>query len=917
MGNRKGVGVGKTVRVLARGLLCSALYVVASRAYGQTFGCTPPLANAIVCENSKAGNPSSEWNVSGVGDATIQGFATDISVNQGQTIHFKINTTATAYRLDIYRIGYYGGLGARKVATIQPTATLPQNQPACVSDVSTGLVDCGNWAESASWAVPSNATSGVYIARLVLNNGGASHIIFIVRSDASTSPLLFQTSDTTWQAYNTYGGNSLYTGSPAGRAFKVSYNRPFFTRGYNSGQSWFFNAEYPMIRWLEANGYDVAYASGIDTDRDGARILSHKVFLSVGHDEYWSAAQRANVESARSGGIHLAFFSGNEIFWKTRWENSIAGTSTPYRTLVCYKETAANQPIDPTDPPTWTGSWRDPRFSPPADGGRPENALTGTIFMVNGPRNDSITVPAAFGPMRFWRNTSIAALPPNTTATLPLGTLGYEWDMDLDNGARPPGLLGMSSTTLDVSGYFLVDYGNTFGGGIATHKLTLYKASSNALVFGAGTVQWSWGLDSTHDNGSAAPDPNMRQATVNVFADMGVQPATLQSGLVAASPSTDTIAPTSAISAPAAGSSVPIGLPVTISGTASDAGGGLVGAVEVSTDGGATWHPATGSVNWTYIWTPAALGTVTLRSRAVDDSANLELPSAGRSVTVVADTTPPVISNVKTAAVTSIWATVTWTTNKPASSQVDFGTTTTYGASTPLDNTLVTNHAQTINGLSANTLYHYRVRSVDTWGNVGVSGDSTFTTSATNSTTTITFDSLPPQTFLSGQYPTGVIDWGNSSWFVSGPFGGFTGNSISFFSGSAFSANFSFVTPLRLVSIDAYNGGTTASTISLSCPGQVTAQISVAAHQLLTIPTGWASVCSPVTVGSSNGYNTNFNRLVIDSPGSTPPVISAVQAGQITCSGATITWTTDRCQIARWTMAPPPPMAHPRPSMEP
>ncbi len=71
------------------------------------------------------------------------------------------------------------------------------------------------------------------------------------------------------------------------------------------------------------------------------------MFLSVGHDEYWSGGQRTNVEAARDAGVNLAFFSGNEVFWKTRWENSIDGSGTPYRTLVTYKETHANAVIDP------------------------------------------------------------------------------------------------------------------------------------------------------------------------------------------------------------------------------------------------------------------------------------------------------------------------------------------------------------------------------------------------------------------------------------------------------------------------------------------------------------------------------------------------------------------------------------------
>ena len=197
-----------------------------------------PLVNPVACENSLPGNPSSQWDVTGAGDTAIQGFATEISVNRGGLVRFKVNTPATSYRLDIYRLGYYGGSGARLVATVTPSVALPQAQPACTVDGATGLVDCGVWSESASWTVPANAVSGVYIAKLVRTDAtaGSSHIVFIVRDDTGQSDVLFQTSDTTWQAYNRYGGNSLYTGSPAGRAFKVSYNRPFTTRRVRAGR---------------------------------------------------------------------------------------------------------------------------------------------------------------------------------------------------------------------------------------------------------------------------------------------------------------------------------------------------------------------------------------------------------------------------------------------------------------------------------------------------------------------------------------------------------------------------------------------------------------------------------------------------------------------------------------------------------
>ena len=295
-------------------------------------------------------------------------------------------------------------------------------------------------------------------------------------------------------------------------------------------------------------------------------------------------------------------------------KTALTALAHTYRTLVTYKETHANAKIDPLQN-VWTGTWRDPRFSPPADGDQPENALTGTIFTVNCCFFAAIEVPAADGKMRFWRNTSVATLAPGQTATLADGTLGYEWDEDLDNGFRPAGLIRLSSTTVDVGSY-LLDHGSTYGSGTATHRLTLYRHSSGALVFGAGTTQWPWGLDGQHDdhplfNGVTTPDVRMQQATVNLFADMGVQPGTLQSGLVPATASTDTTAPTSTITSPTAGSTVQGSM--TITGTATDTGGGVVGGVEVSVDGGATWHPATGRENWSYTWQPSALGSVTIQ----------------------------------------------------------------------------------------------------------------------------------------------------------------------------------------------------------------------------------------------------------------------------------------------------------------
>ena len=332
------------------------------------------------------------------------------------------------------------------------------------------------------------------------------------------------------------------------------------------------------------------------------------------------------------------------MFWKTRYEASIDGANTAYRTLVSYKETLkgvkSDPAVDAAGRPIWTGTWRDPRFSPPGDGGRPENGVTGTIWTVNS-GTSAITVPAAMNRLRFWQNTRVATLPFGGIATLSPESLGYEWDEDLDNGARPAGLAHLSSTTVDGVEK-IIDFGATTGIGTATHSLTLYRQGT-ALVFGAGTVQWSWGLDSIHDGGAPAAhvaDQAMQQSTVNLLADMGAQPTTLQIGanplkpLIAASASTDTFAPTSVITSPAAGAHVQSGVSATITGTATDNGGGVVASVEVSVDGGATWHIAQGAAAWSFNWSPGALGPVTIRSRAIDDSGNLEVPT-GISVIVV------------------------------------------------------------------------------------------------------------------------------------------------------------------------------------------------------------------------------------------------------------------------------------------
>ena len=589
-----------------------------------------PGSNEIVCENSKTGTDPEIWDIWGAGDDSIQGFATDISVNVGQRIDFKIDTNATDYTIDIYRTGWYQGLGARKIASVIPSASLPQNQPTCLTDQATELTDCGNWTVSASWNVPSNAVSGVYLAKLTrTDTGGGSHITFIVRDDSSHADVLFQTSDPTWHAYNMYGGSDFYQGAANGRAYKVSYNRPFATRAGVEARDFYFGAEYPLVRFLERNGYDVSYFSGVDTDRRGDLLKNHRVFLSVGHDEYWSGKQRSNIEAARDAGVNLQFLTGNEGYWRTRYESSSTGTGNDQRTLVTYKETWSNAKIDPS--PEWTGTWRDPRFAGPENGGGlPENALTGTAYRVNF-GDLPVTVNSQEGKMRLWRNTPLASQPAGSSTELAEHTVGYESNEVLDNGFRPAGQI-MLSTTVGPAPQLLQDFGNTLTNGETTHHLTLYRASSGALVFSAGSIQWTWGLDATHDGDGAPADPRMQQAQANLLADMGALPQTIMNGLVMPTPSTDKVAPTVTITQGPADSTAS-GTHVEVKGTATDASG-VVAAVEYSTDQGATWKLAQGTTSWSFSYSQNGMGDTTLLVRGIDDSGNYDSRGTELPVTV-------------------------------------------------------------------------------------------------------------------------------------------------------------------------------------------------------------------------------------------------------------------------------------------
>jgi len=420
-----------------------------------------------------------------------------------------------------------------------------------------------------------------------------------------------------------------------------------------------FGAEYPCLRFLESVGYRVTYQTAWDTHQglpysalthraptpewDPISQPSGKLFLSVGHDEYWSGGQRAAVEEARdTRGVNLAFFSGNECFWKVRYEASQSGAGLEIpgagRTMVCYKESLSTHKLDPSG--EWTGTWRDGRAIN-EEGPKPENALTGTLYTVDTWANFPIVVRRDNALCRFWRDTAVARQGViGKDSILLKGLIGHEFDMDLDNGFRPPGLFRLSETVLD-NVVFLQDEGATFDSGSATHSLTTYRATSGALVFGAGTCQWAWGLDGHHDSPGgvpphvanpyntrvgvdiSAPDPCVQQATLNLFADMGVQPARVPPGLTRAVPPRKGRGPRSWVESVKLANGK-----LRVTGGAEAGPGRCVAGVEVC-HGGWRWRPATSLTHagedstgwvWSYEmpWEGPELPDA-CESRAVDD----------------------------------------------------------------------------------------------------------------------------------------------------------------------------------------------------------------------------------------------------------------------------------------------------------
>lgn len=466
--------------------------------------CANP-ANPTVAENCRPGTPG--WRLSRT-DGRVEGFFSETSVPRGAEAVLRVRTEDPSYRVEIYRTGYYGDVGARLVHRTPERTARPQPDPR--TDLRMGLVSAANWSVSERFDT-ADWPSGVYLAKLISSGGSDDHAILVVREDARASDVLYLMSDTTYQAYNYWGDYSLYAGGEQDpRAVKVSFDRPYGNSRYNQAD-WYLRAEHAHVRWLEAQGYDVTYAAVSDLHRRGrAGLGRHRAWISGGHNEYWSQRMRDGFEAAVGAGTHLAVMGANSGYWRVRFEPD-PWTEREDRVMVCYKDgeismsTLGMGPVrDPAEP---TGLWRDP------DGANaPENALIGVMYVGQDlRRNYPLVVPASSAGDPLWRGADLGLQSGDGALAIGRELVGWEWDAVVDNGLTPRGLRILTATP--VSGQ-LMDAVGAPGEGAAVSNATVYRSAGGALVFATGSMLFAWGLDRegrrVYDPGTPQGEPDLR-----------------------------------------------------------------------------------------------------------------------------------------------------------------------------------------------------------------------------------------------------------------------------------------------------------------------------------------------------------------------------------------------------------------------
>ncbi|PZS03867.1 MAG: hypothetical protein DLM70_08510 [Chloroflexi bacterium] len=424
--------------------------------------------NPIQRENARKG--STGWAVTTAASAgSLSGYGSSTSVQAGSSIGFSVSTTAPRFRADIYRLGWYGGAGGRLMRSFPRLAGHHWSVPA--PDPVTGLVAC-HWPPAFSIVIPSTWVSGVYLARLALLDGHWAFIPFVVRARSNVSRFLLIRAVATEQAYNPWGGKSLYAGIGSHvPAVKVSFARPL-ANAYGAGE--LFAWEYPTLSWLERNGYDVSYATDVDVHEHSSLLLHRKGILIAGHDEYWSKQMRDGMDRAVAHGVNLAVLSANAAYTQIRF-GPLDGH--PDRVIVCYRS-AVRDPLTGIHNERLTVNWRDPPVR------QPESLLLGAMY---GDYNLGHHYPMVVTSPHSWVFAG-TGLQRGSTIT---GLVGSEWDHRVVPGYPVPDHMVVlaRSPVIGTSGERTLS------------NATISEFPSGASVFDAGTLNWSAALGFSNRTG--------------------------------------------------------------------------------------------------------------------------------------------------------------------------------------------------------------------------------------------------------------------------------------------------------------------------------------------------------------------------------------------------------------------------------
>lgn len=402
-----------------------------------------------VAENKRPG--TSAWRITNLGAAdAIHGYADQQSVLPGQSFRLYVSTTASSFRVDAFRFGWYSGHQARLVWASAPVRG--QRQTAVRTAAGTHMVTAP-WRPSltvstASWP------PGSYLLRLDAASGAERYVPVTVRSASTAGAVVILNDNTTWQAYNTWGGYSLYQGPdglPSGRGYAVSFDRPYD----GDGAVRFLAFDQAAIALAERTGIPLAYETDVDLDQHPGLLAGARAVITLGHDEYYSLAMRDALMNARNAGTNLAFLGANAIYRHIRFA---AGD----RVIICYKA-AALDPLSGKDNAQTTQQWRDPPDP------RPESVITGVFYECN-----PVSAPWVVYDPSSW---------------IFAGTGAYK-------GERFPGMVGPEYDRLNPAVPFprplqVLAHSPLTCDGFSTYSdSAYYTVASGAGVFASGTMRW-------------------------------------------------------------------------------------------------------------------------------------------------------------------------------------------------------------------------------------------------------------------------------------------------------------------------------------------------------------------------------------------------------------------------------------------